>query len=326
MAVLKRLKFRTVILLGILASFIMICIVTTGILLASRWSDQLVRMDRTLDNMTQDISELVILAHEYVTHREERPRLQWISKHQQVSNRLQEVIGLELPYADVQSEMQKYVREASTLFDRLCRLHQRTTELTPEVKLGLQERLSGQLLATLQALLTHSSRLTELNSQWMNARRQRAFDLMMAGVVILGVFITWLFQLLGRRIGQHLLMLNQGVSQIANGQLEQRLEKLAEDEIGQLTDGINTMCQQLCQITVSRASLVEEVEQRRLVEDALRRERDLVQGYLQVAAFILLVMDRHGKIDYINPEGCRVLGVGQQELLGQNWFARFMLP
>ena len=50
------------------------------------------------------------------------------------------------------------------------------------------------------------------------------------------------------------------------------------------------------------------------------RARDRAQMYVDVANVMLLVLDRSGSIELINPKGCDVLGYDADELLGKNWF------
>ena len=56
-----------------------------------------------------------------------------------------------------------------------------------------------------------------------------------------------------------------------------------------------------------------------LAYQRLQRERDRAQQYLDIAAVILLVLDRDWNIMLINRKGCELLGRSEAELLGQNW-------
>lgn len=55
-------------------------------------------------------------------------------------------------------------------------------------------------------------------------------------------------------------------------------------------------------------------------ETALRVERDKAQQYLDIAGVIILALDRQGRITLLNRRGLDLLGYGQSELLGQDWF------
>jgi len=60
-------------------------------------------------------------------------------------------------------------------------------------------------------------------------------------------------------------------------------------------------------------------EHKRLWE-RLKEERDKAQKYLSIARVIIVALDIEGKVTLINKMGCEVLGYGEQEILGKNWF------
>jgi PAS domain S-box-containing protein len=64
-----------------------------------------------------------------------------------------------------------------------------------------------------------------------------------------------------------------------------------------------------------------EVTQQKRAEEALTRERDRARGYLDTVEAIIIALDKKGRITLINPKGCRLLGYGQDELIGKRWFA-----
>lgn len=66
--------------------------------------------------------------------------------------------------------------------------------------------------------------------------------------------------------------------------------------------------------------ILRDITARKGVEKALRLERDRAQGYLDLAAVILLGLDLDGRIRLINKRGCELLGYEEPELLGRNWF------
>ncbi|MBI5005723.1 MAG: PAS domain S-box protein [Nitrosomonadales bacterium] len=60
-------------------------------------------------------------------------------------------------------------------------------------------------------------------------------------------------------------------------------------------------------------------------EEALRRERDRNQRYLDTVQTIMVALDSEGRITMLNRYGCELLGYRESELLGENWF-RACLP
>ncbi len=56
----------------------------------------------------------------------------------------------------------------------------------------------------------------------------------------------------------------------------------------------------------------------------IRRQRDRIQNYLDIAGVILLVLDRKGCIQLINKKGCELLECSEKYALGKDWFAYFL--
>ena len=74
-----------------------------------------------------------------------------------------------------------------------------------------------------------------------------------------------------------------------------------------------------------RVSKLEQAEKkRRRAEEALRQERDKAQRYLDIAGVIILVVNANQEVAVINKRGCEVLGYDQEEVIGKNWFEKFI--
>jgi len=56
-------------------------------------------------------------------------------------------------------------------------------------------------------------------------------------------------------------------------------------------------------------------------EEALRRERDRAQSYLDTVEAIIVALDVEGRIASINRKGCKLLGRSEQDLVGRDWFS-----
>lgn len=59
-------------------------------------------------------------------------------------------------------------------------------------------------------------------------------------------------------------------------------------------------------------------------ENALRREKEKIERYLDIAAAIIVVLDDSGKVSLINSLGAEVLGLRPDEIIGKNWFDNFV--
>jgi len=63
---------------------------------------------------------------------------------------------------------------------------------------------------------------------------------------------------------------------------------------------------------------------RRRVEEALRKERDTAQRYLDIAGVMLVAIDAEQRVTMINRKGCKVLGYPELDVLHKNWFDTFV--
>jgi len=65
-------------------------------------------------------------------------------------------------------------------------------------------------------------------------------------------------------------------------------------------------------------------ELRKTLEHTIELEQEKSKLYLDVASVMCLALDKEGKIDLINPKGCQILGVTQEEAIGKDWFDTFV--
>jgi len=69
-----------------------------------------------------------------------------------------------------------------------------------------------------------------------------------------------------------------------------------------------------------------DITARKQFEDELRQQRSRAQRYLDIAAVILVVLDRHGDIELLNRKGHEILGYEEGSLVGRNWFDNCVPP
>lgn len=70
--------------------------------------------------------------------------------------------------------------------------------------------------------------------------------------------------------------------------------------------------------------IVSDISVQKAMEDALRQERDASQRYLGVVGSIVIVVRQDQTVSLINPAGCQLLGYRQEDIIGANWFDRFL--
>jgi two-component system, cell cycle sensor histidine kinase and response regulator CckA len=67
------------------------------------------------------------------------------------------------------------------------------------------------------------------------------------------------------------------------------------------------------------AAIVEDITERKNIQEALRHEEEMASLYFEIAGVMLIVLDASAHILLINKKGCSVLGYAAEELIGKNW-------
>ncbi len=73
-------------------------------------------------------------------------------------------------------------------------------------------------------------------------------------------------------------------------------------------------------------ALVTDITERQKMIDSLRKEKETVQKYLDIAGNMFVVIDKNQEVTLINRRGCEILGYRESEIIGKNWFDHFIPP
>lgn len=143
--------------------------------------------------------------------------------------------------------------------------------------------------------------------------------LVVAGLILAGMALL-LISLAARRVTRPLLSLAQTATKLGGGDLSIRAMVRPKEsrEIAALSDAFNGMA---AGIQRAHQTLEDRVLER---TTELARERDRVQGYLDIAGIMLMALDTDGRISMINKKGAEVLGQAESGLVGMDWFENFV--
>ncbi|HEX9028320.1 MAG TPA: ATP-binding protein [Anaerolineales bacterium] len=116
--------------------------------------------------------------------------------------------------------------------------------------------------------------------------------------MLIAVFLaTWI----ASRTTQPLRELTEAARQISNGDLEGRIIPTTSDEVGQLTHAFNTMAEQL------RSQI-----------EALESERSKMAAVLQEMTDGVLIANRQGQLQLVNPAAEKMFGILSEHALGHS--------
>ncbi|MBR9705770.1 PAS domain S-box protein, partial [Candidatus Pacearchaeota archaeon] len=67
-----------------------------------------------------------------------------------------------------------------------------------------------------------------------------------------------------------------------------------------------------------------EITGKKEAEEAIKKEKDRAEKYLEVAGIIIVAINDKGIVTLINKKGCEVLGYKKEEIEGKDWFNNFL--
>jgi two-component system, cell cycle sensor histidine kinase and response regulator CckA len=139
---------------------------------------------------------------------------------------------------------------------------------------------------------------------FMSSIKSGNFNTVLLSLLALGITIT-VGLMISRRITRPILELNIAAKSLADGQWSQELQIDRQDEVGELAGSFNLMVRNLRATTVSRDRLVEEVEERKKIEEELQKLAAVVEH----SSELINLADLDGKMIFLNEAGGIMLGI-----------------
>jgi diguanylate cyclase (GGDEF)-like protein/PAS domain S-box-containing protein len=174
------------------------------------------------------------------------------------------------------------------------------------------DRATGAVTALWAGLQQQESRLLELRRADDTRNRTLGVATVLAALVSAALLTLWL----SRRITGGVGVIARVATDLAGGDLAQRVPVRGGDEIGGLALAFNSMA----------TRLQESVEELRQSQRTVRAERDFVDAVVEVAGSLVLVLDRVGRIVRFN-RACEVTtGYSSAEVEGRLFTELFAPP
>jgi len=157
-------------------------------------------------------------------------------------------------------------------------------------------------------------------------------DLYVLSTIFLGIFlITVVFAIfLGLRFSVRSIIgpsrrVQQEAQVIAKGEFGRKIDMNRSDELGQLSESLNRMVKDLQETTVSRDLLIQEIEERKRTEEALRESEERYRSLSEVTVEGIAFHDKGVLVD-INTAFTKIFGYEVEELIGKNAIDIVVLP
>jgi PAS domain S-box-containing protein len=117
------------------------------------------------------------------------------------------------------------------------------------------------------------------------------------------------------------------LSRIIGGtiELEETGRKRADEALSKAYDELEIRIQErTAELAKTNETLQAEIRERKRAEEEIEKERDKAQKYLDIAGVVIVAVDVDQKVTLINKKCSEVLGCGEQEIIGKNWFDTFI--
>ncbi len=263
------------------------------------------RAQERAQTVARDVTQLLVLSHDYFLYAEERSAQQWRSLHASIVGILEAGRADAVP---VPPESVVEVTKLPEIFQQLV-----TADSSHGGLRGRQKQLLfDQLLMGTQVLADSVHGWNHASADYRDKieRETRSFTTVTFFVELLTLF--FISMLIYRRVLRPLSSLHQAVQAVANGDLTGRCATTTNDEFGALSRTFDAMAVDLV------SDLRREISAHMQTEQALRKSNAFLQNLIDHANAPIIVWDPELRITRFNHAFESLSGRSEAEVLGQS--------
>ncbi|MBA4396015.1 MAG: hypothetical protein C0394_01295 [Syntrophus sp. (in: bacteria)] len=277
-------------------------------LLSLAWSYR--EIDRAHSNeelvieMRKIAFERIVLRDEYLLHREGRAAAQWHAKSETLRGLLEAASGRfkDAEDRDLLREARENFEATLSAFSAVLEKHRRQ-ERPAGLKPAFDEaesRLISQVLLRAYNLMDGIDGLHASIEMKAITALNRTFLLIVFFVAGGGAAIIVNSFMTGRVMGRRLTTLHEGVAIIGSGNLDHRIDTEGDDEMADLASESNQMAVSLKESHTSIENLQQEIDQRKLAEESLRKSEENYRRSLDDSPMGVRIVSAEGETIYTN--------------------------
>jgi PAS domain S-box-containing protein len=269
-----------------------------------------------------NIFERTILRDEYLIHREDRARLQWQAKSEDLAALLRAASAMCSKGEDKATldEMVESYQATLAIFRKLIENDERTQAggISRTLAAEYEKRLFSQILLKSYALSDSAGRLQESRTAAATSARRQLTVLLAVCIFLVGATVLINGSVIRRKLGDRIAQLRHGTEIIGRGNLDYRIDVQANDEISDLARQTNEMAAKLKHSHTSVEQLQTEVTERKRSEEALAASEVRYRRLFEAARDGILILDAEtGMVLDVNPFLIQMLGFPHETLLGK---------
>lgn len=308
-------------------------LVALTVLALSRSVEKAAENNRFATAVIKDVSDLDSLSYAYLLLKERRPAVQWRLKHASLEKVLSEHRAVTPEEQVALARLRANHDQMKRLFDAVSAKIEEGQKISGNASSPydeLSEGVAAQLMTRAEMMSTDASLLGAASARYTSDVRRTALVFVLLSATALVVSAALTASLLARSMGGSIRALERGTKRIASGDLEHRLDLPARDELGRLARSFDDMTERLRSVTVSKDRLEQEMEERKAVEEELRKARDELEQrvrertaglrrqaeLLELAYEAILVRDLQNKVTFWNGRAEELYGWTKSEAIG----------
>ena len=216
---------------------------------------------------------------EFLTHHEERVRLEWVSRYGAVSKLLDGLQGDDKEQATLIKGIRENHKNSGAAFDLMLasasKIRGKDTVASTEMwsvpaMREMEAVLGGQIRLRSQDVVSDLLRMSAKARNDMANEQDRMALVAVLSILLLVAVITAAFLTIMKSLVKPIAALRRGTEIVGAGDLDFRIGTDREDEIGALSRSFDAMAGKLKSITVSRDALEDEIAERKRAEEELK--------------------------------------------------------
>jgi PAS domain S-box-containing protein len=319
-------KLRNQLILSIIAFGIVLLFISASVVITNQQVAQINNNEQTANSINTGASNLAYIANDYFLYRQSTQLNSWQA---QFSSLQEGISNLESSNPEQMAQIQIVegdLQRLGTVFNSSVSILQNVPQNESASAFPAFQTASGRLNIQNQALAFDASVLSNSFEDQANQLKQTNSFLIFALLGAFGAYFVMIYFIVFRRTFRSITKLQEGTKIIGSGNLDYSVASRSNDEIGELSRYFDQMTSNLKTVTASKTDLEQEIDQRKKMENALRKSeqsyRELFTSMTEMFQVIELIYDKDGKtIDYyyreVNPAFEQLVQKTREQLVGK---------
>ncbi len=260
-------------------------IVGISLVVASRQAQMLERQSDIAHELELVIRDLSYLFNDYLLNGEKVQRSRWETRFETFSHILEDFSPEDAKLAALIEEIKVNREHLQTIFGNVAStLEDYPSDAVDDEYISMIRTSWSRMEVQSQGIAFNTSQVAWTLEQKANRLQQRTILLLFALIGIFGAFLVINYITVNRRILMALADLQSSTKIIGSGNLQFTIEEKRNDEIGDLSRAFNRMTSDLRAVTASKADLEQEINERKRIEQALKRSNEDLAQFASVAS------------------------------------------